>query len=68
MRGSVTVHESAAFDSWVTEEGTEPPAVETPTPADTAGVDLEAASATPAAPERHDHSSQQPASEAKERA
>jgi cytochrome c oxidase subunit 2 len=68
MRGSVTVHESAAFDSWVTEEGTEGPAVETPTPADTAGVDLEAASATPAAPERHDHSSQQPASEAKERA
>jgi hypothetical protein len=67
MRGSMTVHESAAFDSWVAEETSEP-AVETTTPADTAGVELEAASQTRGAPEDHDHSSRQPVSEGEERA
>jgi cytochrome c oxidase subunit 2 len=67
MRGSMTVHESAAFDSWVAEE-TSDPAVETPTPADTAGVELEAASRSPGAPEDHDHSSRKPVSEGEERA
>ena len=67
MRGSMTVHESAAFDSWVAEE-TSAPAVETTTPADTAGVELEAASRRPGAPEDHDHSSRKPVSEGEEQA
>lgn len=68
MNASVTVHEPEDFDSWVNEEGSAPTAIETPTPADTAGVELDAASAAPPPPEGHDHSSQQPASEGKERA
>lgn len=66
MRGSVTVHEVEAFDAWMLQEGQET-AVETPAPADTAGVDLEAASTAPA-PEGDHPPSHQPASEGKERA
>lgn len=66
MRGSVTVHEVEAFDSWMLQEGQDT-AVETPAPADTAGVDLEAASTAP--PPEGDHPpSHQPSSEGKERA
>ena len=57
MRGSVTVHEAAAFDTWVAEEGA-PPAAETPVPADSAAVEAAAA-------EGHEH---QPSSEGEERA
>jgi len=63
MRGSVTVHEAAAFDSWVAEEGSAP-AAETPAPADTIGGGAEAAEA--AAAPGHDH--QQPSSEGEGRA
>ena len=64
MRGSVTVHEAATFDSWVAEEGA-PPAAETPAPADTAGT--EAATDTEAAAARAGHH-QQHSSEGEERA
>lgn len=67
MRGAVTVHETAAFQSWVAEEGAEPPAVETPAPADTGGVELDAASASPDTPQ-DDHRTHQPAKKGEERA
>ncbi|HET6616641.1 MAG TPA: cytochrome c oxidase subunit II [Gemmatimonadota bacterium] len=66
MKGSVTVHEAEAFRTWVSEEGAQPPAVETPAPADTAGTDVDAASASPA-PQDHDHT-QKPATEEEEQA
>jgi heme/copper-type cytochrome/quinol oxidase subunit 2 len=66
MRGSVTVHEAAAFDTWVAEEGGEP-AVET-APADSAAAELEAASAPAVAPQDHAHPSDKPDSEGEERA
>jgi cytochrome c oxidase subunit 2 len=68
MRGSVTVHESAAFQSWVTEEGSQPPAVETPAPADTVGEALEAASVLPPSPGANHHPTHQPARKGEERA
>jgi len=68
MRGSVTVHEVEAFDSWMTEEGGQTPAAETPAPPDTASADLDAASATPVVPGGDHHPSHEPASEGKERA
>jgi cytochrome c oxidase subunit 2 len=67
MRGSVTVHEAAAFDTWVAEEGGGP-AAETPAPPDTAAVELEAASAPTPAPQGHDHPSDNVDSEGEERA
>ena len=67
MNASVTVHETAAFQSWVTAEGGQAPAVETPAPPDTSAADLEAASATSPSSDE-DHSSHQPASDGKERA
>jgi cytochrome c oxidase subunit 2 len=59
MHGSVTVHEAAAFDAWMSEEGA-PPAAETPAPADTTAAEAAAAEAG-----SHDH---QPSSEGEERA
>lgn len=67
MNASVTVHETGAFESWVSEEGVQAPAVETPAPADTSTADVEAAAAA-SPPSHEDHSSHQPASEGKERA
>jgi cytochrome c oxidase subunit 2 len=67
MNASVTVHETGAFESWVSEEGVQAPAVETPAPADTSTADVEAATAA-SPPSHEDHSSHQPASEGKERA
>jgi heme/copper-type cytochrome/quinol oxidase subunit 2 len=64
MRGSVTVHEAAAFDSWVAEEGAAP-AAETPAPGDTTGAEAAAGSEAAAAP-GHDH--KQTTSEGEERA
>ena len=64
MNASVTVHETAAFQSWVSEQGVQPPAVETPAPADTATGEA-TASSTPAPEGQHSHGS---ASDGKERA
>jgi hypothetical protein len=57
----VTVHEAAAFDSWMAEEGA-PPAAETPAPADTTGEPAAPAAAAAG------HGHQQPSSEGEERA